>query len=229
MIKNWLNYVCIIWLRTLKLLHTGDNWYLICHLDLVTVRVNMINEHFFPNDDTDTPATFSVVWTIGHSTRSFDEFIALLNSFRIQVLVDVRNFPGSRKFPHFNKEALESSLRAHNIEYVHIKSLGGRRKGNADSANSGWRSLAFRAYADYMETPEFKDGIDELIRLAGNHRTAYMCSEAVWWRCHRSLVSDYLKVRGWKVMHITATGKATEHPYTQPARIVNGSLNYGTD
>ena len=183
----------------------------------------------FQYNHTDNPASPGLVWTIGHSTRSLDEFIALLNSFSIQVLVDVRNFPGSRKFPHFNKEAMETSLPPHNIKYVHIKSLGGRRKGNPGSVNTGWRSLAFRAYADYMETPEFKDGVDELIRLASNYRTAYMCSEAVWWRCHRSLVSDYLKVRGWKVMHITAIGKATEHPYTQPAKIVNGTLNYGTE
>jgi len=188
----------------------------------------MNSSPLFQSDDTENPAT-PLVWTIGHSTRTLDEFTAMLNSFSIQVLVDVRNFPGSRKFPHFNKEALDSSLPAHNIKYVHIKSLGGRRKANPASVNTGWRSPAFRAYADYMETAEFKDGIDELIRIANNHRTAYMCSEAVWWRCHRSLVSDYLKVRGWKVMHITAIGKATEHPYTQPAKIINGVLNYESE
>jgi uncharacterized protein (DUF488 family) len=186
----------------------------------------MTINHPLQYDHADNAGIPSLVWTIGHSTRSLDEFIALLNSFGIQVLVDVRNFPGSRKFPHFNKEALEASLPAHSIRYVHIKGLGGRRKGNPDSLNTGWRSLAFRAYADYMETPEFKEGVDELIGLANNYRTAYMCSEAVWWRCHRSLISDYLKVRGWRVMHITAIGKATEHPFTQPAKIINGILTY---
>ena len=169
------------------------------------------------------------IWTIGHSTRTLDDFVKLLDSFDIQLVADVRNFPGSRKFPHFNKEALESSLPAHNKEYVHLKSLGGRRKANPGSTNTGWRSAAFRAYADYMDTSEFKDGIEALIQLAENKRTAYMCSEAVWWRCHRSLVSDYLKANGWTVMHISAVGKATEHPYTQPARILDGKLNYGSE
>lgn len=170
-----------------------------------------------------------IIWTIGHSTRTQDDFVKLLDSFDIELVADVRNFPGSRKFPHFNKEALESSLPAHNIEYVHLKSLGGRRKGNPGSINTGWRSPAFRAYADYMDTSEFKEGIEALIDLAIDKRTAYMCSEAVWWRCHRSLVSDYLKLNGWTVMHISAVGKATEHPYTQPARIVDGKLNYGSE
>ena len=169
------------------------------------------------------------IWTIGHSTRTLDDFVKLLDSFDIQLVADVRNFPGSSKFPYFNKEALESSLPAHNIAYVHLKSLGGRRKSNPDSINTGWRSAAFRAYADYMDTSEFKDGIESLIHLAENKRIAYMCSEAVWWRCHRSLVSDYLKANGWTVMHISAVGKATEHPYTQPARLVDGKLNYQSE
>lgn len=167
------------------------------------------------------------VWTIGHSTHTFEQFLAVLTSFNIEVLVDVRNFPGSRKFPQFNKESLELSLPKYDIRYVHLKSLGGRRKANPDSKNTAWRSASFRAYADYMETSEFKAGIEELVAYASHYRTAYMCSEAVWWRCHRSLISDYLKVRGWKVMHISAPGKSAEHPYTQPARIVNGKLDYG--
>ncbi len=166
------------------------------------------------------------IWTIGHSTRALEEFVAMLNSFNIELVADIRSFPGSRKFPQFNKEALEISLPQNNLGYVHIKDLGGRRKANPDSKNTAWRHVAFRSYADYMETDAFKNGIQELEQIALTKRTAYMCSEAVWWRCHRSMVSDYLKLRGWKVMHIMAIEKATEHPYTAPARIVNGELNY---
>jgi uncharacterized protein (DUF488 family) len=166
------------------------------------------------------------IWTIGHSTRSFEEFLTMLKSFNIELIADIRSFPGSRKFPQFNKEALEISLPQNSIKYVHIKNLGGRRKANSDSKNTAWRHLAFRSYADYMETVAFKDGIDELEKISVKQRVAYMCSEAVWWRCHRSMVSDYLKLRGWTVLHIMGIGKETEHPYTSPARIVNGKLNY---
>jgi len=164
--------------------------------------------------------------TIGHSTRSFEEFVAMLHSFGIELIADIRSYPRSRKFPQFNKKALKVSLSYNNIQYVHIKNLGGRRKANSDSKNTGWRNTAFRGYADYMETSVFKEGIKELLKSALKQRTAYMCSEAVWWRCHRSMVSDYLKLQGWKVMHIMGAGKAEEHPYTAPARIVNGELNY---
>lgn len=169
------------------------------------------------------------IWTIGHSTRPLEEFIVMLNAFTIKVIADIRSLPGSRKFPQFNKEALEISLPQNNIEYVHIKELGGRRKANRDSKNTGWRHIAFRSYADYMETDAFTNGIIELEKIALQKRTAYMCSEAVWWRCHRSMVSDYLKLHGWKVMHIMAPDKVTEHAYTAPARIVNGELNYEKD
>jgi uncharacterized protein (DUF488 family) len=166
------------------------------------------------------------IWTIGHSTRPLEEFVAMLHSFNIELIADIRSYPGSRKFPQFNKEALEVSLLQNNIQYVHVKELGGRRKADPDSKNTAWRHVAFRSYADYMETPPFKDGIKTLEQIALEQRTAYMCSEAVWWRCHRSMVSDYLKLRGWNVMHIMAIEKATEHPYTAPAGIVNGELNY---
>ncbi len=166
------------------------------------------------------------IWTIGHSTRSLEEFVAMLHSFNIESIADIRSYPGSRKFPQFNKEALEISLPQHNIQYVHIKELGGRRKADPDSKNTAWRHVAFRSYADYMETPAFKDGIKTLEEIAVKQKTAYMCSEAVWWRCHRSMVSDYLKLHGWKVIHIMGMEKATEHPYTSPARIVNNELNY---
>ncbi len=168
----------------------------------------------------------SIIWTIGHSTHTLEKFIDMLKSFKIELVADIRSFPGSRKFPHFNKEAMEISLPQNNIQYIHLKNLGGRRKANVDSKNTVWRHVAFRGYADYMETDAFKEGIKELEKIAMNQRTACMCSEAVWWRCHRSMVSDYLKVHGWKVMHIMAMGKEDEHPYTAPARIVNGELTY---
>lgn len=166
------------------------------------------------------------IWTIGHSTRSIEEFIAMLQSYKIEMVADVRHLPGSRKFPQFNKEALEVSLQQNHIQYRHIPELGGRRKPNTASHNTAWRHPAFRAYADYMETGDFVEGINILKDIGQKLRTAYMCSEAVWWRCHRSLISDYLKVNGWKVMHIMSVGKAEEHPYTKPANIVNGQLSY---
>lgn len=166
------------------------------------------------------------IWTIGHSTRSLDEFISLLRSFNIEVVTDIRSFPGSRKFPHFNREALEISLPQNNIQYLLLKNLGGRRKANPGSRNTGWRHIAFRSYADYMDSNTFRSGIQDLEKIALQKRTAYMCSEAVWWKCHRSMVSDYLKLKGWEVIHIMGIGKETEHPYTSPARIINNELNY---
>ncbi|MGM5470292.1 DUF488 domain-containing protein [Flavobacteriaceae bacterium LMO-SS05] len=166
------------------------------------------------------------IWTIGHSTRPLDVFMALLKSFQIEVVADIRSFPGSRKFPQFNKESLEITLAQNNFEYIHIKNLGGRRKVSPNSKNTSWRHPAFRGYADFMETEIFKEGILELEQLALQKRTAYMCSEAVWWRCHRSMVSDYLKVNGWEVLHIMDLGKTVIHPYTQPARVVDGKLSY---
>ncbi len=171
------------------------------------------------------PVTLTI-YTVGHSTHTLDEFIAMLKSFQIETVVDIRSFPGSRKFPQFNKEALEISLPEHQLHYLHLKNLGGRRKANLDSKNTVWHHPAFRGYADYMETDSFKEGINELEKIALQQCTVYMCSEAVWWRCHRSMVSDYLKAEGWKVMHIMGVGKATEHPYTQPAKILNGKLTY---
>lgn len=167
-----------------------------------------------------------IIWTIGHSTRSLEELIAMLHSFNISMLVDIRNYPGSKRYPHFNKEALEVSLPANGIGYFHLKELGGRRKPVKDSINTAWRHDAFRGYADYMQTTAFKKAIEILEALAQKQLTAYMCSEAVWWSCHRSLVSDYLKWKGWTVMHIMDVGKATEHPYTKPARIFEGRLRY---
>ncbi|HUQ65396.1 MAG TPA: DUF488 domain-containing protein [Flavitalea sp.] len=172
------------------------------------------------------PEQNNIIWTIGHSTRSLEEFVTMLRSFKIEIVADVRHFPASRKYPHFNKASLEVALPQHHIQYVHIISLGGRRKVNPASINTAWKNNAFRGYADYMETYAFKEGIAELISKALKQQTAFMCSEAVWWRCHRSMVADYLKVQGWKIMHIMDERKAQEHPYTSPARIINGELNY---
>jgi uncharacterized protein (DUF488 family) len=167
-----------------------------------------------------------MIWSIGHSTRAIDELIAILQSFRIQMLADIRTYPGSGRYPQFNKEALEISLPKYGINYIHLKELGGRRKANPHSVNIAWRNDAFRGYADYMETGDFKKGINDLQELADKERTAYMCSEAVWWRCHRSLVSDYLKSIGWTVLHIMDKQKTAEHPFTSPAHIINGVLTY---
>ena len=166
------------------------------------------------------------IWTIGHSTHTLEDFISMLRSFEIAVLADVRSFPGSRRYPHFNKENLERSLAQNDFEYVHFVELGGRRKARPDSVNTGWHHTAFRGYADYMETPEFKKAVKDLAVLAQKKRVAYMCSEAVWWRCHRRMVSDYLKLNGWTVMHIMGAGKAQGHPFTSPAKVVNGQLVY---
>lgn len=169
------------------------------------------------------------IWTIGHSTRNLDEFISLLKQNQIKILADVRSFPGSRRFPHFNQHAFSDSLKSSGIAYHHFKDLGGRRKALADSKNSAWRSKAFQGYADYMESEEFLLSAEDLQTLAKNENTAIMCSEAVWWKCHRSLISDYLKNKGWKVLHILSDKKIEEHPFTKPAKIVQGNLFYGED
>ena len=176
-----------------------------------------------------TKTPHKILWTIGHSTRTLDELIEMLHSFKIEMVADIRSYPGSRRYPQFNKEALEISLPENKIQYIHLKELGGRRKVNPDSKNTVWRHVAFRGYADYMETEDFKKGILKLETIALQSRTAFMCSEAVWWRCHRSMVSDYLKAHGWKVMHIMGVGKEEEHPYTAPAKVVNGELTYKAD
>ena len=169
------------------------------------------------------------IWTIGHSTRPIEEFVAMLQSFDIASVADVRQFPGSRKFPQFNKEELSLSLRESKIDYYHILKLGGRRKSNADSKNTAWRHPAFRAYADYMETSSFTEGIASLQDLASNNRVADMCSEALWWGCHRRLISDYLKAKGWTVNHIMGISKSEEHRYLPPASFVNGRLDYSSE
>lgn len=167
-----------------------------------------------------------IVYTIGHSTHSWQDFLSMLQSFGIKNLVDIRRFPSSRKFPYFNKENLETTLKSSGIRYLHLVELGGRRQVQKDSKNSRWRNDSFRGYADYMETADFHKAITQLETIALSGPTAYMCSEAVWWRCHRSLVSDYLKAKGWTVLHIMAAGREEEHPYTSPARIEGDRVLY---
>ena len=166
------------------------------------------------------------IWTVGHSTRTIDEFIDILQANQIEILVDVRHFPGSRKFPHFNKGALHDALVAAGIRYEHLVELGGRRPVRRDSHNTVWRNASFRGYADYMEAQPFRDGVDRLLEIACTGRTAIMCSEAVWWRCHRSMIADYLKAMGVQVFHILGTKKVQEHPCTSAAQLVSGRLSY---
>jgi uncharacterized protein (DUF488 family) len=166
------------------------------------------------------------IWTIGHSTRRIEEFIGLLTASGIQLLADVRRFPGSRRHPQFGQAALAASLAKAEIEYVHLSELGGRRSARKDSPNTAWRNAAFRGYADYMMTDSFQTGIDRLLEAASRKRTAIMCAEALWWQCHRGLIADFLKAAGHKVIHLVGDGKSEEHPYTSAARIVNGQLNY---
>ena len=168
----------------------------------------------------------ATVWTVGHSTRSGEEFGQILHVHEIQVLVDVRSFPGSRRYPQFNREALSESLAKLGIEYKHAPRLGGRRTPRKDSHNTAWKNASFRAYADHTETDEFRNGVEELLELADDSRVAVMCAEAVWWRCHRSLISDYLKAKGHTVIHILDENKTEEHPFTSAARIVDGELSY---
>jgi uncharacterized protein (DUF488 family) len=168
----------------------------------------------------------STVWTIGHSTRPLKTFLALLEHYRIEAVADVRRFPGSRRQPQYARAALGDALSEDGIAYHWIDALGGRRRPRSDSPNTAWRNLQFRGYADYIASKEFEEGVRELLQVAGRLRTAMMCAEAVWWRCHRALIADVLCVRGIKVVHIFDETRAVMHPYTSPARIFEGHLSY---
>ncbi len=165
-------------------------------------------------------------WTVGHSTRDGADFTRILLAHQIEVLVDVRTFPGSRRYPQFNKEQLSTLLQSAGIEYHHHPQLGGRRQARADSKNTAWRNASFRGYADHMETADFRQGIEILIRLGAERRLAIMCAEALWWRCHRSLIADHLKAAGLEVLHIMNEEKMSNHPYTAAARLIDGRLSY---
>jgi uncharacterized protein (DUF488 family) len=172
----------------------------------------------------------ATLYTIGHSTRTIEDLIAALRSHRIESLVDIRAFPMSRRLPQFNRESLEKSLPAAGIRYVWMKALGGyRKKSVVESPNIGLRNESFRNYADYMLTPEFESAIGELASLAEKSRTAYMCAERVYFRCHRMLVSDWLVAHGHEVLHIDAEGPVRPHHLTAEARMFDGKLIYRGD
>ncbi len=166
------------------------------------------------------------IYTIGHSTHPIDEFIRMLQAYGVTLLVDVRTLPGSRHNPQFNQEELSPSLKAHGVGYVHLRELGGRRRTTKDSINTGWRNLSFRGYADYMQTDEFRAGIERLVELARAQPTVIMCSEAVPWRCHRSLIGDALLARGFHVMDIMSETSARPHELTPWAQVSGVSITY---
>jgi uncharacterized protein (DUF488 family) len=162
------------------------------------------------------------VFTIGHSIRPIEELLALLAEHGVEVLMDVRRFPGSRRHPQFSRDALAGALGAAGIKYMHEPRLGGRRTARPGSPHTAWRVEAFRAYADHMETPEFQEALEGLIRLSRNTTVAILCAEAVPWRCHRRLISDALVARGIEVRHILGPGWADRHEIDPNARVLEG-------
>jgi uncharacterized protein (DUF488 family) len=172
----------------------------------------------------------ATLYTIGHSTRSLDELFEALKAHQIETLVDIRAFPMSRRLPQFNRDSLAQTLPAAGIHYLWMKALGGYRKRVLDETpHIALRNKSFRNYADYMLTPEFEQAISELVALAENTRTAYMCAERVYFRCHRMLVSDWLVAHGHEVLHIDAIGPVRAHKLTAEARMIDGRLIYRGD
>jgi len=169
----------------------------------------------------------TTVVTVGHGTLSAETFASLLHGARIGHMVDVRSFPGSRRNPQFGREAMEWWVPAASVGYVWIRELGGRRRPVAGSKHVALRHASFRAYADYMETPAFLDGVEDLLRIAEGDSTAVMCSESLWWRCHRRLLADYLVlVRGREVVHLMHDRRATPHVPTEGVRLAGRALVY---
>jgi uncharacterized protein (DUF488 family) len=169
------------------------------------------------------------IFTIGHSTRPIDEFIALLSSNGVKRLIDIRTIPKSRHNPQFNGDSLGRALERAGMEYVHLKELGGLRRARSDSPNAGWRNASFRGYADYMQTEEFEKAMARAIELAGERSSALMCAEAVPWRCHRSLVADALLVRGIEVLEIVSASPPKPHKLTPFARARGTRITYPAD
>jgi uncharacterized protein (DUF488 family) len=183
-----------------------------------------------------------VLWTIGHSTRPLEEFIGLLKAHDVQLLLDVRSIPYSRRYPQFHTRTLATALADAGVQYRHLPALGGRRESRPDSMNLGWRNAGFRGYADYMQTEAFQRGLEELMGLAASVSssparpgraktrpfpgTVIMCAEAVPWRCHRSLIADALVIRSWEVRHILSSARADTHTLTSFAALVDGRLVY---
>ena len=166
------------------------------------------------------------IYTIGHSTRSIEQFLGLLQAHNIEELVDVRTVPQSRHNPQFGQEELAAALQQAGIGYMHLGKLGGLRQSSKDSVNLGWRNSSFRGFADYMATPEFQQGLDELKAIAEKKRVAIMCAEAVPWRCHRSLIADALTTQGWQVLHIQSKKTASPHEPTPFLKVQDGKLTY---
>ena len=169
------------------------------------------------------------VWTIGHSTRTLEEFVTVLQAHAIEALVDVRRFAGSRRLPQFNEGTLRAGLESAGIAYAWLPSLGGRRTAAADSVNTGWRHPAFRGYADHLASEEFADGLANLLTIAGGLRTAVMCAEMLWWQCHRRLIADVLVSLGYDVQHIQTDKPAEPHRLIEPARMTDGKLSYASE
>jgi len=170
-----------------------------------------------------------IVMTIGHSTRTVEEFIGLLQAHAVSRVVDVRTVPRSRHNPQFNKASLPASLKKAGLEYVHMPKLGGLRHAQRDSFNVGWRNASFRGYADYMQTPEFEKSLEELVQLAKQDRIALMCAEAVPWRCHRSLIADALLVRGIRTEDIMSSTRRQVHTLTPFAKVRGTTITYPTE
>ena len=168
----------------------------------------------------------TTVWTIGHSTRSIDELIVALDAYDIELVADVRRFPGSKRLPQFSSDALNASLKSASIDYRWLPQLGGRRRPESESRNTAWRHPAFRAYADHIESEEFAEGLLELLMLAGGLNTAIMCAEILWWRCHRRLISDVLTSLQITVIHIRDATHSEVHKLMPPASVVDKVLTY---
>ncbi|MEJ2703319.1 MAG: DUF488 domain-containing protein [Sedimentisphaerales bacterium] len=168
------------------------------------------------------------IYTIGHSTLAFEPFVSLLKGFGIELLADIRRYPSSRKFPHFNRSILCDRLKAENIDYLWLEALGGRRHApkNSKSLNAGLRSAGFRSYADYMATDGFRNAVQELISAAARSRTAVMCAEKLYWRCHRRILSDYLVSQGIEVIHIIESGKYSNHKLSAYAIATESGVIY---
>ena len=175
------------------------------------------------------PSMLRTVWTVGHSTRPLEEFLGLLGTHRVELVVDVRRFPGSRRLPHYGGAAIAAALEAQAVAYYWLPALGGRRRPDPASPNLGWRHPAFRAYADHVATEEFAEGLFELLMLAQGLRTAVMCAEALWWRCHRRIIADVLVALGVPVVHIRDAIAAESHNLSGPARLVDGRLTYAAE
>src|SRR5512138_470411 len=169
------------------------------------------------------------IWTIGHSTRSIEDLIRVLKESGIDLLVDVRRYPGSKRLPQFNSAELEQSLASYGIAYKWLPSLGGRRKAKTDSVNTGWQNESFRAYADHVDSEEFAEGLFELLMLANGMTTAIMCAELLWWRCHRRIISDVLTSIRVQVIHIRDENLRETHELGSPGRLVEGLLTYAAD